>query len=318
MLEVVVMALGMIALAAGHLEAAYAVLFLMALHSTFFSPAKYGILPETLPESELSRANGLLEMSTFVAIVIGTAAGGFLFDVWRDNLWLIGALALALAAIGTASSLGIRRVPPAAPQQAIGWNPFGEIRDGLVRLWGDRVLWPTVVGLSYFWFLGALLQQLVILFGSRTMGLDPGWIGILTTFAAIGIGAGSMAAGRLSGDKVELGLVPIGAFGMGVFSIALAWSGDSFAGASVSLTLIGFSGGLFAVPLNAILQQRPDAAEKGRLLATNNFLNVIGILLASADPVGRHRRPAALSRAGVPDRRHPDDRGQCVCPGTRT
>ena len=282
MLEVVVMGLGMIALAAGHLEAAYAVLFLMALHSTFFSPAKYGILPETLPESELSRANGLLEMSTFVAIVIGTAAGGFLFDVWRDSLWLIGALALAIAAIGTASSFGIRRVPAAAPRQAVGWNPFGEIRDGLVRLWGDRVLWPTVIGLSYFWFLGALLQQLVILFGTRTMGLDPGWIGILTTFAAIGIGAGSMAAGRLSGDKVELGLVPVGAFGMGLFSIALAGSGDSFVQASLSLTLIGFSGGLFAVPLNAILQQRPDAAEKGRLLATNNFLNVIGILLASA------------------------------------
>jgi acyl-[acyl-carrier-protein]-phospholipid O-acyltransferase/long-chain-fatty-acid--[acyl-carrier-protein] ligase len=282
MLEVVVMGLGLVALAAGHLEAAYAVLFLMALHSTFFSPAKYGILPETLPESELSRANGLLEMSTFVAIVIGTAAGGFLFDVWRDRLWLIGALALVLAVVGLASSVGIRRVPAAAPHQRIDWNPFGEIRDGMVRLWGDRVLWPTVIGLSYFWFLGALLQQLVILFGTRTMDLDPGWIGILTTFAAIGIGVGSIAAGRLSGDKVELGLVPIGAFGMGVFSMALAASGSTFAGASLSLTMIGFSGGLFAVPLNAMLQQRPDPAEKGRLLATNNFLNVIGILLASA------------------------------------
>ena len=281
-LEIVVMGFGLVALAAGHLEAAYVVLFLMALQSTFFSPAKYGLLPETLPDSELSRANGLLEMSTFVAIVIGTAAGGFLFDVWRDRLWLIGAVALALAIIGTVSSFGIRRVPAAAPRQAVDWNPFGEIRDGLVRLWSDRVLWPTVVGLSYFWFLGALLQQLVILFGTHSMGLDPRWIGILTTCAAIGIGVGSMAAGRLSGDKVELGLVPIGAFGMGVFSMLLAGSADSFVRASVSLTLIGFSGGLFAVPLNAILQQRPDAAEKGRLLATNNFLNVVGILLASA------------------------------------
>jgi acyl-[acyl-carrier-protein]-phospholipid O-acyltransferase/long-chain-fatty-acid--[acyl-carrier-protein] ligase len=281
-LEIVVMGFGLVALAAGHLEAAYVVLFLMAVHSTFFSPAKYGILPETLPDSELSRANGLLEMSTFVAIVVGTAAGGFLFDVWRDRLWLIGAVALALAVIGTVSSVRIRRVPAAAPHQAMDWNPFGEIREGFVRLWSDRVLWPTVVGLSYFWFLGALLQQMVILFGTHSMGLDPRWIGILTTFAAIGIGVGSMAAGRLSGNKVELGLVPIGAFGMGVFSIVLAGSADSFIRASGSLTLIGFAGGLFAVPLNAILQQRPDAAEKGRLLATNNFLNVLGILLASA------------------------------------
>ena len=281
-LEVAVMSLGMMALAAGHVEAAFVVVFLMALHSTFFSPAKYGILPETLPEAELSRANGLLEMSTFVAIVIGTAAGGFLFDVWRGRLWLIGGLAMSIALLGMVASFRIRRVPAAASRQAFDFNPFGKIRDGMVRLWKDRVLWPTVVGLSYFWFFGALLQQLVLLFGSHTMGLDTRWIGALMTFAAIGIGVGSMAAGRLSGDKVELGLVPIGAFGMGVFSLLLAASGGSFPAASACLTLIGFSAGLFAVPLNAMLQQRPDPAEKGRLLATNSFLNMLGILLASA------------------------------------
>ncbi len=280
-LEVVVMGLGMVALGAGYLSAAYAVLFLMALHSTFFSPAKYGILPETLPDAHLSRANGLLEMSTFVAIVAGTAAGGYLFDVWRDQVWLVGALTLAVAIAGTLASVGIRRVAPAAPETTFNWNPFGEIREGLGRLWRDRILWPTALGLSYFWFLGALLQLVVILFGTQVMGLDDRWVGILTTFAAVGIGVGSIAAGRLSGDKVELGLVPIGAFGMGAFSIVLSASGDSFVRASISLTLIGFSGGLFAVPLNALLQQRPDAAEKGRLIATNNFLNVIGILLAS-------------------------------------
>jgi acyl-[acyl-carrier-protein]-phospholipid O-acyltransferase/long-chain-fatty-acid--[acyl-carrier-protein] ligase len=280
--EVLVMALGLLALGAGYLSAAYAVLFLMALHSTFFSPAKYGLLPEALPGAHLSRANGLLEMSTFVAIVAGTAAGGYLFDVWRDRVWLIGALTLGIAIAGLIASFGIPRVPAAAPRQAFDWNPFGEIREGLARLWRDRVLWPTVVGLSYFWFLGALLQLVVILFGTNVMGLDDRWVGILTTFAAVGIGVGSIAAGRLSGDKVELGLVPIGAFGMGVFSIGLAGSSGSFAWASINLTLIGFSGGLFAVPLNALLQQRPDAAEKGRLIATNNFLNVVGILLASA------------------------------------
>ncbi len=125
-------------------------------------------------------------MSTFVAIVAGTAAGGYLFDVWRDSLWLIGALTLMLAIFGTIASLRIRRVPAAAPHQTFDWNPFGEITDGLVRLWRDRVLWPTVVGLSYFWFLGALLQLVVILFGTHVMGLDDRWVGILTTFAAVG------------------------------------------------------------------------------------------------------------------------------------
>ena len=281
-LEIVVMTLGMIALAAGHLEAAYAVLFLMAVHSTFFSPAKYGILPEMLPDAELSRANGLLEMSTFVAIVIGTAAGGLMFDLWRDRAWLIGAVTLSFAIVGTLTSLRICPVAAAAPGRSMQWNPWAEISEGLSRLRCDPVLWSAVAGQSYFWFLGALLQLVMILFGTHAMGLDDRWVGFLTTFAAVGIGVGSLAAGRLSGDKVELGLVPIGAFGMGIFSIVLAGSAASFVRASMSLALVGFFGGLFAVPLNAILQQRPKAEEKGRVLATNNFVNMLAILLASA------------------------------------
>jgi len=113
------------------------------------------------------------------------------------------------------------------------------------------------------------------------MSLSDTWVGVLTAFAAVGIGIGSLAAGRLSGDKVELGLAPIGAIGMGVFAIALAYSGRSFALASLNLTLVGFFGGLFAVPLNAMLQQRSGSQEKGRLMATNNFLNMVAIMLAS-------------------------------------
>src|SRR5262249_3449454 len=106
----------------------------------------------------------------------------------------------------------------------------------------------------------------------------------LTSFAAIGIGVGSLAAGRLSGDKVELGLAPIGAIGMGAFAIVLAKSGQSFALAAAMLTLGGFFGGLFAVPLNALMQQRSGGQEKGRLMATNNFLNMVAIMIASAVP----------------------------------
>src|SRR5213079_622406 len=127
----------------------------------------------------------------------------------------------------------------------------------------------------------SLLQLVVILFGGEVMRLSETWVGVLTTFAAIGIGIGSLAAGRLSGDKVELGLAPIGAIGMGIFAIALGRSGDSFALAAINLTLVGFFGGLFAVPLNALLQQRSGSREKGRLMATNNFLNMAGILLSA-------------------------------------
>jgi acyl-[acyl-carrier-protein]-phospholipid O-acyltransferase / long-chain-fatty-acid--[acyl-carrier-protein] ligase len=281
-LEIVAATLGLFAFLSGHLGIAYGVLFLIALQATFFSPAKYGILPEILPDRDLSRANGLLEMSTFVAIVAGTAAGSFMFDYWRSRLWMVGIVVMAAAVVGTGLSFRIPRVQPALPGGTLTRNPWSEIVIGLRRLRGDRVLRLTVVGISYFWFLGALLQLVVILFGAEVMGLSDRWVGVLTTFTAIGIAAGSMAAGRLSGDKVELGLAPIGSLGMGAFAILLARSGHSFTLSAIHLTLVGFFGGLFAVPLNALLQQRSSPEEKGRLMATNNFLNMVGIALASA------------------------------------
>src|SRR5437764_13225845 len=220
-------------------------------------------------------------MSTFVAIVVGVAAGGAMFDLWQDRLWLIGIIVMAIALIGTAVSFRIPRVRASAPGARIDFNPWRQIGLGLKRLRRDRVLSLTVAGISYFWFLGALLQLVIILFGTQVMHLNDRWVGILTTFAAIGIGVGSMAAGRLSGDKVELGLAPIGSIGMGLFAILLSRSGHSFALAAINLMLVGFFGGLFAVPLNALLQQRSGEQEKGRLMATNNFLNMAGILLSA-------------------------------------
>jgi acyl-[acyl-carrier-protein]-phospholipid O-acyltransferase/long-chain-fatty-acid--[acyl-carrier-protein] ligase len=280
-LEIVAATLAIAVFFGGHLNVAYVILFLFALQATFFSPAKYGILPEFLPDSDLSRANGVLEMSTFFAIVAGTALGGYLFDAFADRRWIIGVLVIVVAVTGTALSLRIPRVPPAAPGRRLSLNPWREIAIGLKTLRGNRVLWLTAIGNSYFWFLGALLQLVMVLFGSTTMGLEDRWVGILTTFAAVGIAAGSLAAGRLSGDKVELGLAPIGSIGMGVFAILLSRSGHSFTWAAINLSMVGFFGGLFAVPLNALLQQKSGDREKGRIMATNNFLNTIAIMLAS-------------------------------------
>ena len=281
-LEIVAAGLGLFAFMAGHLNLTYLVLFLIAVQATFFSPAKYGILPEMLPDRDLSRANGVLEMSTFVAIVAGTAIGSFMFDALHDRLWIIGLAVVGIAVLGTALSLRIPRVAPACPGGTISWNPWREIALGTARLRGNRVLWLTVAGISYFWFLGSLLQLLMILFGTEVMGLSDRWTGILTTFAAIGIAIGSLAAGRLSGDKVELGLAPIGSIGMGVFAVFLSQSAHSFTLAAINLTMVGFFGGLFAVPLNALLQQKSGDGEKGRLMATNNFLNMLAIMFASA------------------------------------
>jgi acyl-[acyl-carrier-protein]-phospholipid O-acyltransferase/long-chain-fatty-acid--[acyl-carrier-protein] ligase len=297
-LEIVAMIGAVIAFSAARFDWLLAVLFLLALQATFFSPAKYGIVPEILPDRELSRANGLLEMSTFAAIILGTSIGAFMFAAWRDSLTTIGLALLAIAIVGSLTSLGIPHgaspatragatgnttdsAAGAASATGIQLNPFAGLGLGLKRLAADRVLALTVLGISYFWFLGALLQMLLLLYGRETMNLDEVRTGILATFLAGGIGVGSLVAGRLSGDKVELGLVPLGSIGMGLFSMILPATDPSFASVCACLAALGFSGGLFIVPLNALIQQRPEAHETGQVLATNNFLNSFGIILAS-------------------------------------
>ena len=280
--EIVAMSLGFLAFFADRIEPMLGVVFLMGLHSTFFSPAKYGILPEMLPDKDLSRGNGLLEMSTFLAIILGTSVGGAIYEAWKDRLGWIGMVLMVIAVLGTLTSLGITKVRPSGAPKKFVLNPLAEIWQGTKQLYTDQPLWLTVMGISYFWFLGAFLQMVLPLFGKEILQLGETRIGLLWTFAALGIGVGSLAAGRLSGDKVELGLVPIGSIGMGIFSIVLFLSQASFGWAAASLVCLGFSGGFFAVPLNALLQQRSGREDKGRLIATNNVFNTIGMLLASA------------------------------------
>ena len=201
--EIFAMAAGLASFFTTRMEWMLVVLFLMALHSAVFSPAKYGIIPEMLPGADLSRANALLEMSTFVAIVTGTSLGSLLFTAWSGQLWKLGLAMLAVAAIGFTTSLRIPRVPAAGSDQPFRWNPFAEVAAGTRHLRRDRALWLSVLGISYFWFLGSLFQMDLLLFGSETLHAGDLRIGLMATCLAIGIGAGSMLAGRLSGDKVE-------------------------------------------------------------------------------------------------------------------
>ena len=209
--EIFVMTLGLAAFFSTRIELMLVVLFLMALHSTIFSPAKYGIVPEMLPDKDLSRANGLLEMSTFVAIVLGTSIGSFLFAAWKNEPWKMGVVTLVVAVAGFLTSLKITRVPPSGTHAPFQKNPFGEVWIGTKHLLKERPLTLTVLGISYFWFLGALFQMDLFLFGSDVLKETDLKVGLLVTALAIGIGVGSMLAGRLSGNKVELGLVPLGA-----------------------------------------------------------------------------------------------------------
>jgi acyl-[acyl-carrier-protein]-phospholipid O-acyltransferase / long-chain-fatty-acid--[acyl-carrier-protein] ligase len=278
--EIVIMGVGMVALSLHSVEMLLVVLFLLAMQANFFSPAKYGILPEMLSEAQLTRANGLLELSTFAAIVLGTSVGSFLFARWKGEPLTLGGVLLAIAIVGSLTSLFIRKVPASGSHLPMQWNPFGEVWTGIRRIYSDRPLWLTVAGISYFWFLGALFQMTVILIGSETLHLSDTRTGLLVTALAVGIGLGSIAAGWLSGDTVEIGLVPYGAALLGLASILLGFA-HSFSASVLWLACAGFAGGLFIVPLNAFLQEHAEREEKGRLLATNNFLNMIGVVLAS-------------------------------------
>jgi acyl-[acyl-carrier-protein]-phospholipid O-acyltransferase/long-chain-fatty-acid--[acyl-carrier-protein] ligase len=278
--EILTMIFALFALQAASMPMLLGVLFLLATQANFFSPAKYGILPEILPERELSRANALLELTTFVAIVLGGGFGTLLFEHWKYEPAKMGALLIALAVIGSLCSLGIRRVKPSPSTDPIHFNPFTEIARGLEILRQDRPMALAVAGITLFWFVGGLIQLTLVVYVKQTLHGAESQIGLLVAALAVGIGAGSMTAGRISGDSIEMGLVAPAGLAMGLAACALGLS-TSLNAAMLWLTLTGLFGGLFIVPLNTFLQDEAGPAEKGRLLATNNFVNMVGVILAS-------------------------------------
>ena len=255
--------------------------FLMGVHSAFFGPSKYGLLPELLPERKLSWGNGLLELGTFTAIIFGTVAAGYMAKDFRGQQWVSGVILIALAVFGFFTSLGIARVPAANPRKKFSANFPGEVW-AQIRVWRkDRPLFLAAAGNTYFCFLGALLQLNVFFYGANVLQLDETKISCLFAALAVGIGLGSVAAGYLSGGKIEYGLVPFGAVGLAVFSASLAQSNLSVNAALLRLALLGFAGGFFIVPVSALLQHRPDKTAKGETLAAANLLSFVGIFLAS-------------------------------------
>jgi acyl-[acyl-carrier-protein]-phospholipid O-acyltransferase/long-chain-fatty-acid--[acyl-carrier-protein] ligase len=279
--EIAVMAMGILVFLSHSMAWMFVVLFLMAVHYTVFSPAKYSIVPELISDRDLSRANALLEMTTLVAIVLGTSVGPFLFTAWKAAEWKIGVVLTTVAVVGCLTSFRITRVPPAGSRAPLRLNPLAEVAAGTKHLLRDRPLWLTVMAISYFWFLALLFQMDLVLLGSETLKVGDRLVGLLMTCLALGIGTGSMLAGRLSGDKVEIGLVPLGSIFMGVFSLGLYGARGSYAASVVMLSLLGIAAGVFFVPLNAYLQQRSESREKGRIIATNNIYNTLGMLLAT-------------------------------------
>jgi acyl-[acyl-carrier-protein]-phospholipid O-acyltransferase/long-chain-fatty-acid--[acyl-carrier-protein] ligase len=280
--EMAVMLLAMLAFAQENLQLALAAVFLASTQAALFGPSKYGLLPELLPQKLLSWGNGVIELGTFLAIIFAVVAAGFLSDAFRARQAISGLIFLGCSLVGLACALAITRVPAADPSRKFRANVFGDLwaQGRLIR--ADRVLWLAFLGNTYFWFFGAVLQNNVIFYGERLLRVDSSHTGPLLASVAIGIGVGSLAAGFLSGGKIEYGLIPLGALGMTVFGFALSVHGLSFLQVLVVLAALGFAGGFFIVPINALIQHRPEEQHKGGVIAAANLLSFVGIGAAGA------------------------------------
>ncbi|MEW6356770.1 MAG: MFS transporter [Planctomycetota bacterium] len=282
--EIVVMALGIAALGSGSPTACLVVLFCMTTQSTFFSPAKYGILPEMLEEAELSEGNGTIQMLTDIAIITGMIVGPVLFEVFQRHLYCAGVVYVGVAVVGTCTSLFVGAVPAADRGRRMQWNFIGEMGRNIRQIRRDRMLFLCIIGESFFWLMAACFKINFPVYGKSANLLalkSESEVGVLLALVALGIGFGAFLAGRWSGGKVEFGLVPIGGVFMAVFVAILFVSWRSAIATGIAVFMLGFGGGLYLIPLATFVQQRAPSDRKGMVLATNNFITFFGVLVAS-------------------------------------
>jgi acyl-[acyl-carrier-protein]-phospholipid O-acyltransferase / long-chain-fatty-acid--[acyl-carrier-protein] ligase len=331
-LEFGVMGFAIVALALHNLTMECASVFLISSEAALFGPSKYGLLPELLPEKQLSWGNGIIELGTFVASIAGTMAAGFLAVRYHGRESIAGIFLLAFTCVGLLTSVGISRVPAADPTKKFRANPLGDLWTQLKTIRADRVLGWAVLGNTYLFFLAALLQLTIILYGHDVLHVNDTHVSYMQAAIGIGIGVGSFAAGYLSGGKIEYGLIPLGAVGITIFSGTLYFpnllsapadwvhagllsiggvSGTRLAAGLATmirlripeLSLLGFFGGFFAVPLGALIQHQPKPREKGGVIAAANLLSFVGIGLASGAywlfASGFHQTPSGIFLDGA-------------------
>ncbi len=280
-MEVFVMVFTATALALRNLPMEAASVFLISSQAALFGPSKYGLLPELLPERELSWGNGVIELGTFLAAITATVASGFLALTFRGRQVWSGGVLLGFTLLGLLTSFGITRVPAANPAHEFPWNPFRDLWMQLRIIRRDRVLNWAVLGNVYLWYLAALLQFTIVMYGHDVLHINEARISYLQAAVGIGIGLGSLAAGYLSGGKIEYGLIPLGALGMTLFAVLLSRHGLTLQQVATNLALLGFFGGFFAVPMNALIQHRPEPERKGGVIAAANLLSFVGVFLAA-------------------------------------
>jgi acyl-[acyl-carrier-protein]-phospholipid O-acyltransferase/long-chain-fatty-acid--[acyl-carrier-protein] ligase len=275
------MVVATVGLATHSLPVTLGALTLVATQAALFGPSKYGLLPELLPAKRLSWGNGVIELGTFLAIIAGTVAGATMAEKFAGSEVYAGYALVGLSLVGLLTSLGIGKVPAAAPEKPFRLNIVGDLWVQIRRMREDKPLFLAVAGNTYFWFLGSLLFSTIVVYGPDVLHIGQAKTGYLNATLAIGIGIGSMAAGLLSGNKIEYGLIPLGSIGMTVTGLLLGGLHHGLVGSALLLASLGFWAGFYAVPVNAMIQHRPEEKNKGGVIAASNLLSFLGIALSS-------------------------------------
>ncbi|PHV11194.1 MFS transporter [Chitinimonas sp. BJB300] len=289
LLEIAIMLLASIGFIYRSVALLMGCLFLMGVHSTLFGPLKYSILPQYLSEQELLGGNGLIEMGTFVAILLGQIGGTLLVERNPDNVAVVAAACIGVAILGYLSSRAMPPAPPQANDLKINWNIFTETWHIIRLSRRNLTVFHSLMGISWFWFFGAVYLTQLPTYAKEVLGGNAEVYTLLVALFSVGVGAGSALCEVLSGRKIEVGLVPFGSIGMCIFGIDLYFAAPLSPAAGIGamaflhnvahwrlmadFTLLGIFGGFFIVPLYALIQLRSEPEYRSRIIAANNILN---------------------------------------------
>ena len=279
--EIFIMLFAALALGLHSLPLQLGAVFLMGCHSAFVGPSTYGILPEILPLDKLSWGNGIVELLTFVGIILGTLSGGILAGRFAEQPWISGLLLAVLALAGWAVSAFIPRVPPANPERTLQLNPAKDLLAQLRKMAPDPLLWRANLGNTGFFFIAALVQMNLVLFAHDVLHLSESKNALLNAALAIGIGIGSVTAGYGSRGKIEYRLISLGSLLMALSTVPMGLASISTPVFTGMLLLLGFGAGLFIVPVCAVLQNRPAPEDKGAVQGAASVLSFVGILASA-------------------------------------
>ncbi len=295
--EIVIMIVGALGFYWLNLELLLIALFMMGMHSTMFGPVKYAYLPQHLKKEELVGGNGLIDAGTFIAILLGTILGGTLIGMQpHGSMWVSGT-AIVIAVLGYWVSRSVPVSPAPSPDLKINWNPITETWANLKFLRTNRTVFLSILGISWFWFYGAMFLSQFPNYTKDVLGGGEHVVTLLLAVFSVGIGLGSLLCEKLSGHKIEIGLVPFGSIGLTIFAVDLFFASPTSHGTALGamafmqqagswrvlfdLLMIGIFGGFYIVPLYALIQSRSEPSHQSRVIAGNNILNALFMVLAA-------------------------------------